>query len=240
MGIERRRDPRYHVRVRVALVRGTEVEWFFTHNVSHRGLFIRTPRPPRLHDVFKVKIVLPPGGHTLELHATAMFVKTPAERPDNPGVGVQFFGFGGVDAARWRQFVREIRRDHPLTLEASHMLDLCPEAQTEAHTRLAASHGSKVRLRVRSPAELSALYTSNLSKGAVLLPTEGDVAVGTPLELVLVHPASGATMSLTGVVRENVVRGEFHGALLALTKLTPRQSAELVEFVGDRALAPRT
>ncbi|MCK6545906.1 hypothetical protein L6R52_08560 [Myxococcota bacterium] len=224
------------MRLRVAVVRGTEEEWFFTHNVSHRGLFIRTPRPPKLHEVFKVRVVLPTGGSVLELHATAMFVKTPAERPDNPGVGVQFFGFGGVDAARWRQFVREIRRDHPATLEPSAMLDLCPEVQGEAHTRLAADHGTKIRLRVRSPAELSALYRTNLSKGAVLLPTEAELAVGTPLELVLVHPTSGATMSLTGTVRENVVRGSFRGVLLALTKLTPRRAAELLELVGDRSL----
>jgi Tfp pilus assembly protein PilZ len=225
------RDPRYRVEIAAELLLGDkQVLRSYTLNVSMRGAFIVTDDPPALRQLFRVRFMLPPNDQPVVLHCMAAHVVPPATNNRTAGVGIQFYGVGGVDGTRWQQFVRWIRTEHPETLEKPLVL-LKQRPQPPQNTRLDPTFDGRIKLRFRSTEELRRLYQTNITRGALLLPTKGEVPEGTELDLSLVHPEESTFFPLHGVVRSNIMRDDFAGVSVELTDLTHDRMNSLYDFV---------
>jgi hypothetical protein len=96
-----RREARLEAAVPVAVLRrgGLRVE-LWTSDISFRGLFVRTPKPPPLRSLVRMRVALPAG--TIETHAMVVHVV----EGEAGGAGLQFWGLSGADRATWDDFVR--------------------------------------------------------------------------------------------------------------------------------------
>ena len=100
-----RREGRVEAQIQVALVRGRRTIELETSDVSFKGLFLRTPEPPPVRSLVRLRVKLP--GREIEAHAMAVHVvEGAAER--TPGVGVQFWGLAGPDRTAWDAFIQEL------------------------------------------------------------------------------------------------------------------------------------
>jgi hypothetical protein len=201
----------------------------YTKNVSMRGAFIVTDDPPAMRQLFRVRFTLPPNDQPVVLHCMAAHVVPPAADVAVAGVGIQLYGVGGVDGTRWHQFVRWLRTDHAESLQTT--LSLLKTRPTIERTTLDPGFDGRIKLRFRTVEELRELYSTNLVRGGLILPTRGEVAEGTEVDMSLVHPRESTTFALHGVVRSNVVRNDFTGVSVQLTDLTPDRMASLYDFV---------
>lgn len=235
MGINRRRDPRYHARIRAAIVRGQEADWRHTDNVSYRGAYILTATPPPVRTLIEVRFVLPPHDDRVTFHAMVAYSATPEVRPKAPGIGVQLYGVAGTDGTRWQQFIRRLRQDHPETLDPSTPIDYLGPSCAEGPNRLGARHDGKIRLRLGSVRELRALFDTNITRGAVLIPSEASHEPGDPLEIEIVHPTTGERFSFFGAVRRNVRRDDFGGVAVELLDTQPPRLAAFRVFIDGGA-----
>jgi hypothetical protein len=214
VGSEKYRETRYKVRIEAELLQGQKcVLKSHTVNISNRGAFLVTDEPPALRQLFRVRFVLPPHNTAIILPcmaAHAVHVGTP-RRP--AGIGIQLYGVGGVDGTRWQHFVRWIRTEHANS--TSQTLSFY-ELEAPDNTKLDPAFDGRVKLRFRSVEELQRLYDTNLERGGILLPTRGDVAQGTPVELTLVHPKDNSQFPLRGIVCANIQRKDFSGVSVAI------------------------
>ena len=86
---EKRRETRYRVRLRAAIVKGKDEVVFQTEDVSYKGLFLRSDNPPGLRSLIRVKVTLPQGPD-VTVHAMVVHVIQPGEGARTPGAGLQF------------------------------------------------------------------------------------------------------------------------------------------------------
>lgn len=223
------REPRYKAEIDVDLLQGDKrIVRSYTMNISIRGAFIVTDVPPALRTLLRVRFVLPPDDQPVLLHCVAVHVVRPGT--DEPaGVGIQLYGVGGVDGTRWQQFVRWLRTDRPESLEQS--ITFIKRSAPPPPKTVDPAFDGRVKLRFRSIDELRRLYETNLERGALMLPTRGELPEGAELELALIHPEHTRSFQLHGVVRQNIKRGDFSGVSVQLTDLDDVRMAELEDFV---------
>src|SRR5262245_55545372 len=84
-----------------------------THDVSFRGVFVRTDTPPVLRQLVKIELVLPDktliGGHAMVVHVAPKQQGVPKGEGPVPGIGLQFWG--PIENARaWEQFIHGLRQ----------------------------------------------------------------------------------------------------------------------------------
>ncbi len=105
MRIERRRDRRYPYRVRLVLSAGRQEIVAQTEDVSFKGIFVRTERPPLERQLVRLRFTLPPEGD--ELAVMGMVARRlPEKKGLPPGAGIQFYGLAQEHRERWSRFIR--------------------------------------------------------------------------------------------------------------------------------------
>jgi len=232
-GREKRRDPRYPVSLPAKLTCGKDTFELRTHDVSFRGLFIRTDTPPPLRDLVKIQLEMPPEGERIDLLGMAVYVVNPETAGGRmPGVGVQFFGIGPEIRARWERFVQQVRQGLPQD-------PVAPVAEAKIPHTL---HGNpqyrdyrpEFRVRPKSAEELLLIYNRHVLNNQLLLTTEVHLDPGTNLNMVVIHPTTDKVFTFTGVVRDRVDTSPTSTCLIIdLTDLGDERKEAFSEFVDD-------
>jgi len=225
---EARRDRRYDVNMPALLVAGQKAREVTVLNVSFRGVMVATESTPRLRDLVRVRMVLPPGGEPLDVQATVVRV-TPGAEGAPATVGLQFFALTPETATLWRHFI-DVVRQAAGTQAAPVSLDATPPA-----TRRFQRFTMVLQVRLESCGQIHGLFSQDLSLGGVFLDTTLPLPVGEKVVVQLIHPQTLAPFDLEGVIRRRVKEGAMRGAAVEFTGLTPARRGELMDFICGAA-----
>ncbi|HWM85109.1 MAG TPA: PilZ domain-containing protein [Kofleriaceae bacterium] len=110
-----RRDKRYRTQLPVRTRIGGRLHALLTDDVSYRGLFLCTEKPPPVRQLIRIETILPPNNVPFATHGMVVYVigmDDPNGRP--PGCGVQFYGMGD-ERRLWEAFIQfTLRRADPV------------------------------------------------------------------------------------------------------------------------------
>lgn len=216
MSSERRREPRYPYRLPITLTGGGVAQETLTEDVSHRGLFAITDRPPALRQLIQVKASLPDSTERFHSHAMSVFV---IERGNSegrtPGCGLQFYAMAEPIKRVWGGFIDSVRRERTRAAQ-----------WPRQHVR----YRIKLAVRPRSLDELYELYTRDVSRGGMFLLTGRSFELGEELGVDVVHPVSGEVFSLECSVRR-LEPGPPAGIGVQLKDIDESGRAAFLEFV---------
>ena len=206
---QRRRDKRYLVELPISVKSGTTTRKLLTHNVSFRGLFVRTDDPPVPRTLLRLDAELPPNDERFRSHGMAVWIVTPEEATEEqpPGIGVQFYAMG-AERIKWEAFILWARRtaEQPI-VDAEPVADVkppTPDAVRRAHPR------REIHLRVcpRTVDELLEMYSRDVSKGGMFVRTDRAFDVNTVLQLDVSHPETHQVFGLEAIVRRLAKTGD--------------------------------
>jgi hypothetical protein len=189
-----------------------------TEDVSFTGIFVRMDTPLPERQLVRLRLTLPPEGD--ELAVMGMVARhLPADGGEPPGVGIQFYALSPEQRERWNRFVRHAAAETPGSRGA-------PEPARRRDVR----HAAALQVRIRNLKHLQLLYTRNVSRGGLFLATALDVAEGTVLKVIVIHPRTGEQFALEAVVRWRATTSD-PGLGLEFVKLSDQRRDEFFEFV---------
>jgi hypothetical protein len=195
----RRVEPRVFATIPVEIFYGRERRRLSTHDVSFKGLFIKTTE--RVPECTLLRLEIPRiSGPALVLHGTVIRRQADAGTASSmvPGLGIKLFGLGQAERAEWEALVAGLREATAGTAEGE-----CADPQV------------RLQLRLRTPEELASLVHQILDQRAVLLACPVSYRAGTRLVLELLHPVTGQPHSLPAIAEHVAAR---RGAFI----ITPR------------------
>ena len=240
---ERRRAPRIPVQIPVILKTQETRTSLLTGNLNRGGLYLRTDQPARLKELIEPEVDLGDGGPPLDAVAVVRHRLTPDEAlhlGNTPGMGVQWFGMAQRAKARWEAFADRLAAEH-FAVEAQ---SIAPPADTEPlpygmHDKVkrrARRYAAQFRVSLASAELLEECVTRDVSSGGMFLATEQVPALGTKIQVLLVHPETEQTFALNGeVVRINPPGVEPAGMAVRFENLPESRKADLETFVRSGA-----
>ena len=197
--MERRRDARFPAQLPVVLQAGKNVQTVLTWEVSYRGMFLITDKPPGERQLVKLEIQLP-DGNRIVAPAMVVWSRPRADEQNRPaGVGVQFYGIGKDESVAWQRFVTALKeearsRPYPPVTPA-------PANDPEHGRRRHGRHVATFKIRPRSLARLHEMYTRDISRGGMFIVTDQLIPVGESIKVDVVHPDTHERFVLVCVVR---------------------------------------
>lgn len=87
---DKRTEPRCAVSLRVSYKTFDEFMDEYTKNVSRRGMFIRTTRPHKLHEIAELDLYVPELPDPIRIKGEIVHVNLNAPRAEDSGVGIKF------------------------------------------------------------------------------------------------------------------------------------------------------
>ena len=220
---ERRRHTRYRLQLPAVVTFGAKRYRLQTEDVAAAGVFVRMDDPPALRQMVSIGVELPDGS-TFQTAAVVAWRIDPAHATNRvPGAGLQFHAVAADAHAVWEIFVKDVRvAAQQVASEPS------PPATPEPIRRRYPRYPACFEVRPRDSEGLMTFFTRDVSGGGMFMATTLDIAVGTEIDLDLVHPDNGAVFALSGVVRR-VVPGEGLG--LEFTQMTASLRQALWQFI---------
>lgn len=187
-GRNNRREPRVKAEIPVVLQMPRGTQRHVTANLSYRGVFILSPEPLPLRKLVRFHAELTEGEATLPmlgLVAHRVNRVDAAEQGIEPGMGIQLFGSSPEARELWRQFVRD-------------RYDKDPAARQQVRSR----ELPKLKLRFNRPEDIARLADTSFASGPLHVRSAELHPVGTHLQLDLLHPGTGAVLSVETIVEE--------------------------------------
>ncbi len=221
---EKRREARFPARIVAKIFRRNETIELLTHDVSFRGVFIRTDAPPRLRQLVKFELVLPSGivvsGHAMVAHVAP----TAAERLDGevpvPGIGLQFWG-AIANAKEWEQFIHQLRIRERAGIAAAKATDKIRRSSERFKLAIEIVLGGLVTM------------TRDVSETGMAIRTDAPMPVGTRVEMTL--RAGEEIMTFDVIVRRAIQEPDFRGLGVEFVDLDLPTQAALIAFVRSHA-----
>ncbi len=206
MPAQRRHETRYTIRFPVELTVGKASLSLVTEDVSFGGLFLKTDTPAPLHQLVKVRLVLPVGDRALRAHGMTVHVVEPHHASGRtPGMGIQFYGLDRETRDAWDAFVHHVESRFPLSADQA-PLRLPRGFTPEPVRRRLARHDAVIKLEPDTREELAEKVASMLQtevlEAPVRLNLEPHVVPGARVVVHIVHPDTGLPFLMEGVVRE--------------------------------------
>lgn len=200
MSPHRRRDTRYSIRFPVQLAHGKRVLSLLTADVSYGGVFLCTDSPLPLMQLVGVHLVLPIGDRALKAHGMTVHVV----KPDNadgrvPGLGVQFYALDHTTRDSWDAFVRHVETHFPKSHDQA-PLRLPRGFTPEPVRRRFERHTAVLKVEPKTLAELEQVYTRDVAKGSMTLPSALELPQGARVVVYVAHPATGQPFLMEGSV----------------------------------------
>lgn len=233
-GPEKRREARHRVEVPVAILRGKDSTPAKATDVSYRGAFLRAERPPALRSLVRLRFSLPLGTEVL-VHGMVVHVRNPSHESELAGVGIQFMALEGPHKKAWDDFIGELQRGAPTSIRRA----LVPDAAASPLGTPTPTNPISVQrpttvlfFRPGTQQELDAVHSREMSRGALTVRTDNEIAVMTPVKVTLLHPRTGDAFVVEGVVRRRVLQPSFKGLGLELTGMDPSRMRALAAFVA--------
>lgn len=186
-----------------------------TEDVSFSGMFLRTDTPPPVRGLVRMEVDVEGRGRPLELTGMVVHVI----QPDNvtkrtPGIGIQFYGVGADLLRVWTNYLQMLRARHPDSEAKSVVVSTPSAVRTEPLRRKHPRFAAVLEVRVQTLAELTKMFTRDISKGGAFLATTDPFAAGDRLFVELIHPQTEDVYGLECTVRRSVRDGvgvEFEG-----------------------------
>ncbi len=155
-------SPRYLVQVDATFLSRSQSVPFLTDHVSTEGLFVRTDSPPRVMELLRIELTLPPLGEKIVLNGMVTQLVLPRAKDSVPGAEIAFFAKEGAAAARWNDFIAFVAKNHP---EAAHSVVRFGEHGVDQIRREAPRLDAAFSIRI-DPTSKATLAVANISKGA--------------------------------------------------------------------------
>lgn len=222
---EQRREGRYPARIVARLVRRGQTIELLTHDVSFRGVFIRTDAPPTLRQLVKFELLLPSNvlvsGHAMVVHVAASTDGQPSDEGTIPGIGLQFWG-PLTNAKEWEQFVHQAK-----------MCERNGGATTTATDKVRrSSEHFKVAIEVVLDGKTS--MTRDISENGMAIRTDLALPVGARARVEM-RTDQGDAMHFSAVVRRTIEESDFRGLGVELVDVEPARRATLLDFIIKNA-----
>ncbi len=241
----RRRDVRYMVALPVLLVlphRRIQAE---AVDVAHGGMFVLTPEQlitgPAAEDalvvgrLIRVEMALPTLTNIFCASAKLVHRRPALARDERRGAGVQFYGLGRENQARWDAFIEYVRMQYPGSEERSATLATA-EPVDASYLRTSAQVGT-LRVEVRHVRDLLTMLRRDLKSQRIFLTSRAKAFIGDELAINVVHPLTEDVFELRGQVRRIVDDGGLRGLELDLLACDAARCERFEEFIYD-AMAP--
>ena len=229
----RRRSDRFAVTLPVVIKGGRGSENTLTANVSAHGVAVFTERPFPVRQYVELELRVPPGGDVVSV--TAMVARTAAQLEDraglkHPGVAFDFYLFDAKGRSTWRAFLDRLRAIGAPTLPAvqattdqAYSSDpparatAPPEAEEEDGEETLDGGDSSLAAFLVKPRDVGRLwgfYRNELGSMRVKIESPVLKPVGSPVEVVVVHPVSREEWPLRGQVLTASEHGRGRGPML--------------------------
>lgn len=227
----RRRDKRFLVSLPVLLHAGKTVEECTAIDIGHGGVFVSTTVDLPLRQLVRVEMLLPP--HALAFTTMGKLVhRVPVGTTTRaPGVGVQFYGLGGIERENWDGFVAYARKHYPETHQQE--ANLCHATVVDPLHRRSDRHVRTLRATPERLPDLVAFYQRAVDDQRVFLLTSTPAYVGDEVGVQVVHPHSDDVFELEGKVVRCVRDGQTEGLDIALFAMDAERGKRFDEFVYD-------
>jgi hypothetical protein len=216
-----RRDRRYKVQLPASLQRGKVSIPIETEDVSKRGLYVRTDRPPALRSLVDLRIVLPPDAKELRLHAMVVHVQK-AGKAGQPGAGLELYGLKGTERDVWEAFIQHLKANLPP-----------PSADATTRPRPSPRYAAELDVRVKTADDLVDLVTQDAARTGIVVRTNANVQTGAMVRLYLVHPDGHATFPVDAIVRRRIPPPGTPALGVEFASFDDARRAELLEFVKE-------
>jgi PilZ domain len=188
--VEQRQFERLAAEVPVS-VRARGVELVCTsRNVSRRGLFLSADHPPPQRQLLILRIAVPDGLPPADVMGSVVRAITPedaARTGMEAGIGVDFFALNAEVRERWDCYLLALKGE-----AHGAPAPIGPATKDGRPTFL---------LRLPTYEQLRDFYQSEVMRGAMFLRTPVLRTIGEEVDLVLLHPRTGAEFPLLGTIR---------------------------------------
>lgn len=232
---KQRKSPRLRVALSVQVLGARRSVGLTTVDVSHNGLFLHTKEPWPERQLLRLHINVGAGRDPISGHGMVVRVvdeEEAARTSGEPGMGVEFYGFGGEPRRRWDGYLQQLATAPGIVASVSATRRVERELQP---VLCEAAHRMRGRSRV-----LLLLDTSNVEQlheicnhylPAAMVPVHNAPRLepGTAVDLRLTHPLSRDVYDLTGSVRKIVESPPF--LEIGLTSGRSTRQEELREFI---------
>lgn len=184
----RRQSPRIKAKLKIRFKDTSSFISEYTHNISKRGVFIRTKKPCKLGDQVQVVIVIPETEEEISALGVVIRIVTPDEATSAlpAGMGIQIDKIDRKDQDKIEEFIN---------LNLVH-----PDHGSAEERRNNKRYETRVRVLFGSKQALVEEYIRNISHGGIFIQHDKPMPEGEILMIVLVHPNSGKKMALKGEV----------------------------------------
>lgn len=220
---KQRKAPRLRASLSVQVLGAKRTVGLTTVDVSRSGLFLHSVEPTPVRQLLRLRIDPGEGREPIIGHGMVVRVVEPEEAARtgaDPGMGLEFYGFGGEPRKRWEEILQRLT-SVPGVAAASAGPRVRPrELQPiycEAAHRLPGHSTVLLLLRVANVEQLYEVAEHHLGSGAVLVQTAVRLQPGSAVELRFTHPLSKDIYDLQGTVRGVLEDEPGPGLEVALT-----------------------
>ncbi|MEM1348790.1 MAG: PilZ domain-containing protein [Myxococcota bacterium] len=185
---EHRRDPRVAAEIDVILKFPTGEQRHSTHNISYRGIYIVSPKPPPLRKLLRIQANAEGYDEPLQLLGVVAHRVNQSDAQEHgitPGMGLQIFAMGPETATRWRHLVRAVYEQDP---------ELCHDLRRQEYPL--------VRIRFADKISMRSFIDKGVASSSVFVRSADLHPQGKRIFLEVVHPATKNTCALEAIVTE--------------------------------------
>jgi uncharacterized protein (TIGR02266 family) len=231
--VERRRDARYPAELSVMVHGGKSTQTVITWEVSYRGLFLITDKPPGERQLIKLEIQMP-DGHRIVAPAMVAWTRAHADNEGRPpGAGVQFYGIGKDETAVWQRFVTALKDESMARATQPSATPVPTSADPEHGRRRHGRHVATFKIRPRSLARLHEMYTRDISRGGMFIVTDQQIPVGESIKVDVVHPDTHERFVLSCVVRRAITDPGRTGLGVEFIDMDEERRALFQQFIEE-------
>jgi len=191
-----------------------------THDVSFRGVFIRTDSPPALRQLVKVEIQLPTqvivSGHAMVVHVSPRVVGAAKGEGPVPGIGLQFWG--PIEHGKeWEQYIHSLKAKEKAGMASSKATDKVRRAS------------ERFKLAIEVEFDGATMTTRDLSENGMAIRTALPMPIGTRTQITI--KKGDQSMKFDAIVRRAIDEPGFRGLGVELVDLSDEQRADFVRFI---------
>lgn|GEM_PF-1890371 len=210
---EQRRSERIPARLQVEVHTKQGERTLTTSDISRHGMFVESDEPLRERHVVQLKIALPAGS----FHATA-YVSRVVQTDKKRGAGLQLFTMNAEAKEAWDAYFFQLQGEGPKSR---------PNVVTDAP-----KDASIFVVKLKNKERLWDFDKSSVQAGGTFLVTPVLRPIGTPVQMILVHPESDEEFILVGhIVRLN--QQSPKGVEIAFDALDDERRAEFHSFIDS-------
>jgi len=177
-----------------------------TADVSREGLFLHSRDPKPLRQLLRLRIDPGDGSEPIVGHGMVVRVVESGSSPlgdESPGMGIEFYGFGGEPLRRWQELITRLESSGALELgvrcSKPPPAGLQPLVCDAAH-RLPGRENVLLLLSISNVEQLYEFHEHRLPAGEAFVETQVRLLPGAQVDLRLTHPLSRAVYDFKGTV----------------------------------------